>query len=1023
LSLFFDQRDRDLLKLVNGILSRSGPDTIGKKNLLPWFHPHGIKEMAETRGLRIAYAITHLFASLAAGDLEDRLTALRSLRDEVLTAPAGSMPKNAARVLLSIMKDLIRAHGNEIDQLKLAHDFRRAASGKPRIVRRMLRRYHLLEMPEAWNQLAFDDHVHDINTKGRKSASHLIMDAWIKGIRRLRVIYYNFIDPASAAELLEAAQIMGVDLRIGIEFPARFRGKYVQLIWVPRGFADAQSFLCFLAEAPVRQLMDQGREVSMFRQRYVLEILEAFNRIHRPALNAELELDLPPLDAADFRAFVRPGQPSILHLAKYIHARLTPLMEHKTDALRSAHQQADETLRAQIAARIARMNELDSETIVHRFLRPSAYPDIPDPDLVQDAPETPQLLHLTPRQLLERVTGLRTGFRVTLNLTGLLPEDVVEILYDCEGLINRLEIFNLKDYATGKACHVEAISELQLAINQGNTIALKRIIRQIIGRMATADPFPGKAERVEKLGIILHDISALTTMYASAHLKPRFGSDSTGHSAQMFGMGLAILDTLPDAARRLCRRCKRVPPEAAACQADDLREATGQTQRSIIPFRIPVYQRITHIPHQSPKGSQGLYQRQLQHLPVVRLLGKTGQVDWQVQTHLTRMDRSGNLVTLGGIAERSDNGLQVDKRAADAGRPRIPLFYLNSKLLNALKILMGFIPAFLSFYLTNSWWVLAYLGAFIWFGITGVRNVVQSVLGGGGIGRTPLLRWNDYVSWDRLSDSLLFTGFSVPLLDYLVKTVLLDRLMGITTATNPLALYATMALANGIYLSSHNLFRGFPRGAVYGNFFRTLLSIPIAIAFNLAIGTLLGLLGVAGIDAHLQRWAAVISKGASDTVAGVIEGAADRFANIQTRLKDYADTVSQLFDTYARLETLLPELNVWETLDTIGNERINPNADVRDLERLIIIGALDLLYLWMYQPRARTAFSYLSRALSREETRILSGCQTILKREREISQMFIDGVVGMNFSKGLSFYLQCAPGYLKTMRRLLKTSP
>jgi hypothetical protein len=34
--------------------------------------------------------------------------------------------------------------------------------------------------------------------------------------------------------------------------------------------------------------------------------------------------------------------------------------------------------------------------------------------------------------------------------------------------------------------------------------------------------------------------------------------------------------------------------------------------------------------------------------------------------------------------------------------------------------------------------------------------------------------------------------------------------------------------------------------------------------------------------------------------------------------------------------------------------------------------------------------------------------------------MFIDGVVGMNFSKGLSFYLQCAPGYLKAMDRLLK---
>jgi hypothetical protein len=26
-----------------------------------------------------------------------------------------------------------------------------------------------VEMPEAWNQVSFDDHVHDANTKGRKS--------------------------------------------------------------------------------------------------------------------------------------------------------------------------------------------------------------------------------------------------------------------------------------------------------------------------------------------------------------------------------------------------------------------------------------------------------------------------------------------------------------------------------------------------------------------------------------------------------------------------------------------------------------------------------------------------------------------------------------------------------------------------------------------------------------------------------------------------------------------------------------
>lgn len=1019
MNLFFDKRDRDLLKIVNGVLSRTTPYTAGRKGLFPWFHPHGIKELAETRGLRIAYAVIHLLESLEAGDLEDRLNALRSLRDEVLHASAGSMPKNAARVLLSIMKDLVRAHGNEIEQLKLAHDFRRVATGKLSIVRRMLHRYHLLEMPEAWNQLSFDDHVHDINTKGRKSASHLIMDAWIKGIRRLRVIYYNFIDPPSAAELLEAAKVMGVEIRIGIEFAARFRNRYIQLIWVPHGFTDAQTFLCFLAEEPVRKLMDQGREVSRYRQRYVLQVLDAFNRVHRPAINAEFELDMPPVEAGAFLLFARPGQPSILHLAKYIHYKLLPLMQRKVDALRDICKSSDGGRLAEMTTLVERMNELDSETIARQFLRPSACPDIPDPNQVNDDPHTPELLYLSPRQLLDRVTTLHTGYRVTLNLTDLLPEDVVEIIYDCEGLISRLEIFNLKDYTTGKICHIEEISELQLAINEGNAINLKRVIRRIIGRLNAAKPFHGKAERIEKLGIILHDISAFRAMYASMHLKPRIGSDSTGHSSRMYGMGLAILDTLPSGARRLCKRRRHVGPEEIPCSLKDPEESSPLAKRTVIPFRIPVYKRTTHIPYKSPKGSQGLDQRLLRHLPILRMMGKTRQVDWLAQTHLTRMDPQGNIVTLGGISDRSDNGLRLECNPDGPPKPRITPFYLNSKVNNGLKILIGFIPAFLTFYLTNSWWVLAYLGAFIWFGITGVRNILQSVLGGGGIGRSPLLHWNDYVSWVRISDSLLFTGFSVPLLEYLVKTLLLDRLMGITTATNPTALYSIMAVANGIYLSSHNLFRGLPRGAVYANFFRSILSIPIAVALNMLIGSLLGMFGVVGIDGHLQKWAAVISKGASDTVAGIIEGTADRFTNIQTRFQDYADTLSQLFDTYGRLEALLPELNVWETLEAVGKDRIEANADAKDLEKLIVIGSLDLLYFWMYQPRARTAFNYLSRTLSEEEKRILAGCQAILKREREISQMFIDGVVGMNFSRGLSFYLQSAPEYLKFMERLL----
>ena len=95
--------------------------------------------MVETRGLRSAFAVAQLLSSLAVGGVEDRLNALRSLRLEVIDAAQGPLPKNTARVLLQIMKELVRAFGDRRRQLELAHEFRTTFSGKPRIVRRQLR--------------------------------------------------------------------------------------------------------------------------------------------------------------------------------------------------------------------------------------------------------------------------------------------------------------------------------------------------------------------------------------------------------------------------------------------------------------------------------------------------------------------------------------------------------------------------------------------------------------------------------------------------------------------------------------------------------------------------------------------------------------------------------------------------------------------------------------------------------------------------------------------------------------------
>ena len=993
--LLFDGKDHALLRLVEDVLSREDSRKRFKDLLNPYLNPHGIKEMAASQGFRIAYAMINLLRSLEIGKAADRLSALRALHGEVMNITHSSLRYNTARVLLQIMKELVRMQGDQARQLELAHDFRMAASGKPRTIRRELLRYHLLEMPEEWNQIAFDDHVHDANTKGRKTPTHLIMDAWIKGIRRLTVIYYNYVPPEAAGELLEAGEIMGITIRIGVSVGAQFRGSNVRFIWVPRGFTDSRDFLSFLDDPHVRSFMDEGRRVSEYQRNHVLALLGEFNARHRHAINEAFGVDLMELDPASFLAFVAGGQAAILHLGEFIHSRLLPLLETRTTGLRARYEKATPEERRELESLVKRMRDLDSEAIVDHYLRPAQNPSLPDPNVCREGEDIPPLLRLPPRELMERLDQLHAGYRTCLNLSDLTVEDVLEMLYDCKGMITHLEIFNLKDHVDGKAAHYPEINELQLALNEGNVITLKRLIRAMIQRLEQS-PCPDRSDRIEKLTEILRNIPVLQSHYRILPLKASIGSDSTGRSLHHYGMGLVLRETLT-------RRAQKAIPH------------TMFPTVFTLPIRMTAYLKTTYVPN--PASCQKWLRRLVRILPGLHRLGEEQRREWEIQDNATRMAIPGNILPLGGLHEEGGNDLSLEER-----KPREEAGgswrYLNSGVKNALKVAIGFIPAFLTFALTKDWWLLAYCGAFIWFGITGLRNILQSVLGGGGIRRSPLLRWNDYVSWGRLADSLLFTGFSVPLLDYIVKTVLLDRMFGITTSTNPTLLYAVMALANGLYLSSHNAFRGLPRGAILGNFFRSVLSIPLAVVFNAAIYGILSEAGVPGINDVLQKWAAVISKAASDCVAGVIEGLADRYENIHARFRDYSAKLCQLYDIYARLELLFPETDLLSMLESPKKFIQTINAEAQDLERIIIINALDLLYFWMYQPRSRSVLKARVRTMSEEERQIFIRSQCILQREKEISQLFLDGIIGRNFSRGLAFYLDRYREYLAALRQI-----
>jgi len=1038
-SIYFDKKDYQLLGIVTDIMEQGGAAHSLRSLLVEHMHPQGIKEMAASRALRIAYAIASLLDTFVTGTRRDRLKALRSLRDEVLLTDKIYYQKNTARVLTQIMKNLLRSHGDTMRQLELAHDFRLVSTGTPRLVRKQLSKYHLLEMPEDWSQFAFDNRVHDASTKGRKSPTHLVMDAWIKGIRHLTVVYYNFITPEIVEELIEAGSILDIRVQVGIEVSAPFRDKYVRFIWELQDFRDGGSYMKFLHEENIFNLMNLGKDVSLYQQKYIFEALEAFNDHHRHVLNQDLGLKIEPLNRQDFLTFVGGGQPSLLHLARFIHRTIMMLSRRNLSGVEHAETQGSVDSESDFQQSPERIGSFDIETIITRFLMPSSNPDLHDPTRPRQSEDIPELLRLSPKELMRKLLNHHSNSKFTLNLSNLSIQDTLELLYDCEGMINHLEVYNLKDashgkthglttagFSVGEAVALKSpshfytlVGELQESLNDDNVISLKRVIRAIIwdleedrlqlkGQLdlATVDQpyrnildgeYRAVLDRKTKLLDILFNLADFHNFYKQRTLGSRIGTSSTGRAELQHGMGLVVMDTLPVCSQRVVRR------------------EVARKMR----WQIPVSGLLTKNIHRrfeqesEARGRGWFYQ-------LFFSWGRRDETwrDWSLDRFRIHTEHPGNVVTLGGLGRGIGNDNSSGSRYSFAGIKHT-WTYLNSNLKNTLKVLIGLIPAFLTFFFTKDWWLLAYFGAFIWFGITASRNIIQSVLGGGGLRRSPLLPWNSMVSWSRISDSLLYTGFSVPLLDYLVKTLLLDRTLGITTATDPVALYAVMGVANGLYICSHNVFRGLPRSAAVGNLFRSILAIPLAIILNgIFGGVLLRTTDIPDVSGELQKWAAIISKFSSDCVAAVIEGLADRQANIEARLKAYQSKIAQIFTVFSRLELLFPEDDVLDILQTPKMVLETLDSEKSEQETLLIVNALDLMYFWMYQPRARKALQYIVEGMDREQWLIFYRSQLVLKRHKEISQVFVSGLVGKKFSKALSFYLERSEQYLIELQEL-----
>ena len=1010
---YYDPEDYQLLAMISQTVEKNRH---GQARVMSKLSPNGIIELSEPIELRMASAVLRLLDTLEQGKADERLWALAALHEEVLVMSRTFLRINTGRVLVQIMKELVRAKGDFEAQLRLAHDFRQAATGRHSVVRRLLHRYFMLEMPEDWTQAVFDNHVHDANTKGRKNATHLIMDAWLKGIRYLTVIYYNYVSPEAASELLRAAEIMGLHVRIGLLFHAPFRGRLVDLIWIPRNVTNAEDFLDFLSKPEIARLMKEGHSATRWLERRILHILDIWNETERLRLATLIGGTADPLDSREFMAFVGSGQASLQHLAEFIHKKIFPFMEHRAAALRDTLAQPDlpEGRRIEAQASLETLDNFTVEAVLSRLNDPHLCPESAHLQSACDSPDCPELLNLPPLDLLKKLGGLYSSARVILNLAKLSPEDVLELLWDCKGRITHLELFNFKDWQNGDMEPIQQINELQHAVNDGSVPRLKHIILTML-RDASPSAHSGEAcdlaeqhavkesPRLRKMRVILQNLPVFCSYYRTSKLRTSLGTDSTSRPGSRFGMGLAYPETLPRRARR---------------ELDD----TGRSAHLLLPIRTELKEQITYTSGLSAEEVSPLT-RFLRHIPGLRHLGQSRKREWKAFSRnsvvcndgrcsiaTSKDSASGNIITLGGNDKIFSNGFRP--AAKEELSPGEKVHYLNSRLTNALRFFIGFLPAFFSFLFTQTG-MLAWLGAPLWFLISAVRNIVQAVLGNGGWHRSSLLHWKSYVAWTNVYTSLMFNGLAVVLLEPILRWKVLQLGMGWNIITAPVGTYLVLGLACGLFKMGTHALQGFSARSLYIDALCTLLSLPLILLVHAVLLVAVSLLNCDA--AELIPFTVFVVKLVSDFAVGVADGIFDRDRNLRLRMTDYRSRLSAALTLYSRLEAMFPEKNVLNMLS-------HPSDLLKTLEKLdpqlrldILINALDLMYFWFYQPRANYALLHHLRRFSKSEKLVLLRMQEVLRLEKLVSQLLIHGLVGENFAGPLSFYVAHNQEYLHQM--------
>ena len=261
----------------------------------------------------------------------------------------------------------------------------------------------------------------------------------------------------------------------------------------------------------------------------------------------------------------------------------------------------------------------------------------------------------------------------------------------------------------------------------------------------------------------------------------------------------------------------------------------------------------------------------------------------------------------------------------------------------------------------------------------------------------------------------MYSGPSALLLEPFLRVMILERGFGCTSVSNPIATYATLTFAYGLYKAFSHLLRGFPVKTLLIDLLLTPLAIPVVLLCHAAATEFLGVFGSLEL---LPCLAVFITKVGCDTLIGLGIGIADKESNLRRRMADYHVLLHDMLGLHSRITSIFPEADIRSLL--ADPEKLKKLLDDRapDIWQEMAINALDLMHIWFYQPRANYAVMRHIRRLTLEEKLVFLNMQQVLCLEKQISQMLVNGLVGRNFAGALSFYLSHNDEYLCSMEKL-----